>query len=88
MEKRWRNTAWKAYVYWLENDKRVVKRINQLLCDIERTPFAGLGRPELLKFGVYHGWWSRQITDKHRLIYKIDGDAIVIAACYGHYDDH
>jgi toxin YoeB len=80
----WSSQAWEDYLYWQQNDRRIVKRINELLRDIERSPDDGIGRPELLKHG-FHGYSSRRITREHRFIYKVAGDDIRIAACRYHY---
>ena len=71
----WDSDAWADYLYWQTQDRRVVKRINELIKDIARgaangTPHEGIGKPEALKHGL-HGYWSRRITDEHRLIYKV-----------------
>ena len=84
MSYTWFSQAWDDYLYWQQNDRKVVKRINELLRDIERYPHAGIGRPELLKHG-FEGYSSRRITREHRLIYKVSGDDIRIAACRYHY---
>ena len=85
----WDSDAWADYLYWQTQDRRVVKRINELIKDIARgaangTPHEWIGKPEALKHGL-HGYWSRRITDEHRLIYKVAGDEIRIAACRYHY---
>lgn len=77
--------AWDDYLWWQLNDKSVVKKINQLIRDIGRSPFEGLGKPEPLKHNLA-GFWSRRITDEHRLVYQMDGAEIVIAQCRYHYD--
>ncbi|MBI9072354.1 MAG: Txe/YoeB family addiction module toxin [Melioribacteraceae bacterium] len=77
--------SWDDYLYCQKTDKKMLKRINELLKDISRNPFTGLGRPELLKH-KYHGYWSRRIDQEHRLIYKINNDEIWIAKCRFHYD--
>ncbi|TQL01930.1 Txe/YoeB family addiction module toxin [Cellulomonas sp. SLBN-39] len=84
-------SAWDDYVHWQTEDRRVLKRINQLLRDIARgavdgTPHEGIGKPEALKHGL-HGYWSRRITDEHRLVYKVVGDELRVAACRFHYED-
>ena len=76
--------GWEDYVYWQDNDKRIAKKINQLLSDAMRNPFDGIGKPEPLK-NNWSGWWSRRISDTHRLVYKIDTDQLVVAACRTHY---
>lgn len=77
--------SWEDYLYWQKTDKKMVKRINELLKDISRTPFASLGKPEPLKY-KYKGWWSRKINGEHRLIYRVKDDEILIAKCRFHYD--
>jgi toxin YoeB len=80
----WSDDAWDSYQYWLANDKRIVKRINTLIKDIQRGGHTGIGKPEPLKYDL-EGYWSRRITDEHRLIYTIEGKNIIIAQCRGHY---
>jgi toxin YoeB len=77
-------SGWPQYLYWQTTDKKVVKKINQLLKDIERNGNTGLGKPEALK-GNLSGWWSRRIDEKNRLVYRIRGDIIEISQCRGHY---
>jgi toxin YoeB len=77
-------TAWEEYVYWQIENKQILKRINELIKDIERNGNRGIGKPEALKFEL-SGFWSRRITDEHRLIYSIDGININIISCRGHY---
>jgi toxin YoeB len=76
--------AWQDYLYWQKIDKQALKRINQLIKDIQRNPFEGLGKPEPLKFDM-SGLWSRRINQEHRLIYQIKDDYIVIVQCLYHY---
>lgn len=80
----WDENAWADYEWWQTEDRRVVKRINALLKDIARSPDIGIGKPEMLKHG-FHGYWSRRITDEHRLIYKVVDEEVRIAACRYHY---
>lgn len=79
-------TAWSEYLYWQAQDKKTLKKINQLLQDIQRNSFTGLGKPEALK---YRGnCWSRRIDDKNRLVYFVDDNQdIIVLACRGHYED-
>ena len=77
--------SWDDYLYWQKNNKKFVKRINDLLKDISRNPFSGIGKPEALK-SKYKGYWLRRIDSEHRLIYKIRDDEILIAKCRFHYD--
>ena len=77
--------SWEDYLYWQATDKKMLRRINDLLKDISRTPFSGIGKPEPLKF-KYKGYWSQRINDEHRLIYKINENEILIVKCRFHYD--
>ena len=70
--------------YWQKQDKRVIERINNLIRDTMREPFSGVGKPEPLKHALA-GFWSRRITEEHRMVYKIDGDALLIAQLRYHY---
>ncbi|QTF93761.1 Txe/YoeB family addiction module toxin [Halomonas sp. BM-2019] len=76
--------AWEETLYWQKADKKVLRRINQLIKEIQRTPFEGIGKPEPLKHGLA-GYWSRRINDEHRLVYKINEDAVLIAQLRYHY---
>ncbi|MBO8093806.1 MAG: Txe/YoeB family addiction module toxin [Prosthecochloris sp.] len=76
--------AWEDYLYWQKTDKQVVKKINQLIKDIKRDPFYGIGKPEPLKHEL-SGFWSRKITDEHRLVYEFSENSIAIASCRFHY---
>ncbi|EBP0114791.1 Txe/YoeB family addiction module toxin [Salmonella enterica subsp. salamae] len=84
MKLPWSEEAWEDYLYWQETDKRMVKKINELIKDIRRTPFEGKGKPEPLKYNL-SGFWSRRITEEHRLVYALTDDALLIAACRYHY---
>ena len=68
----WSAEAWEDYVYWQQNDPKVPQSINDLIKDIRRDPFKGLGKPEPLKHSLA-GWWSRRITREHRLVYRVSG---------------
>ena len=72
------------YEFWIKNDKKILKKINELIKDIQKTPFDGIGKPEALKNDL-SGWWSRRISTEHRLVYKIFDDAIIILQCRFHY---
>jgi len=76
--------AWKDYLYWQTQDKKTLKRINQLLEDIERNGYSGIGKPEPLK-GNLSGYWSRRIDDTHRVVYRLSGELIEVLQCRGHY---
>jgi len=86
MQKLWTDDAWEDYLYWQSNDKKILKRINQLIKDIERNGNVGIGKPEPLKHDL-SGWWSRHIDDSHRLIYRIENNNIKISNCRTHYGD-
>ena len=86
MLKIWADRAWEDYIYWQEQDRKTLRRINQLLRDIERAPFDGIGKPEPLKHEK-QGYWSRRIDDANRLIYRIIDGRIEIVQCRSHYDD-
>jgi len=76
--------AWEDYLYWQSTDKALLKKINAVIKDIERQPFEGSGKPEPLRHNLA-GWWSRRINLEHRIVYKIDADAIIILQCRYHY---
>ena len=76
--------AWEDYLHWQQNNKKILKRINLLIKDINRVPFKGLGEPEPLKYN-WSGYWSRRITLEHRLVYKITDRSVLIAQCRYHY---
>jgi toxin YoeB len=76
--------AWEDYLYWQSQDKKTLKRINQLVRDILREPFDGIGKPEPLRENLA-GYWSRRIDDTHRLVYAVEAHAILIIACRYHY---
>ena len=80
----WENKGWEEYLYWQETDKYIVKRINELIKDSLRHPFSGIGKPEPLKENL-KGYWSRRITDEHRLVCKVLGEFLIIAQCRYHY---
>lgn len=77
--------AWEEYCYWQTQDKKTLKRINQLLVDIKRNNFSGMGKPEPLK-NNFSGFWSRRIDGANRIFYKIEGEFIQIIQCKGHYN--
>jgi len=76
--------AWDDYLYWQQNDKKILKKINRLIKEIQREPFEGIGEPEPLKYN-WSGYWSRRITIEHRLVYKVSDDNLMIAQCRYHY---
>ena len=86
MNKIWSDRGWEDYLCWQAQDRKTLKRINELLRDIEREPFGGKGKPEPLKH-ERQGYWSRRINDIDRLVYRINNGQIEIASCKSHYDD-
>ena len=76
--------AWQDYLYWYQTNKSIFKKINELIRDTQRNPFAGLGKPEALKHDL-QGYWSRRINREHRLIYRIESDTLFILSCRYHY---
>ncbi len=86
MNKIWYDEAWEDYLYWQTQDKKTLKRINQLIQDTERNGYGGIGKPEALK-GDLTGFWSKRIDDTNRLVYRIKEGKLEIASCRGHYDD-
>jgi toxin YoeB len=84
MKIKFHEGAWAEYLYWQQTDKAVVKRINQLIKDIQRSPFDGIGKPEPLRHDL-SGLWSRRINDEHRLVYSVDSDMLTIIQCRYHY---
>ena len=80
----WTNDAWKDYVYWQNQDKKTLKRINKLIENTLRTPFEGIGKPEALKDNL-SGFWSRRINDCDRLVYAYENGHITIISCRYHY---
>ena len=80
----WTPQAWEDYLYWQANDKKVLKRVNQLLRDCLRDPFVGIGKPEPVKYGI-SGAWSRRVTEEHRLVYMVEGEDLVIFQARYHY---
>jgi len=86
MNKSWDDKAWDDYLYWQTQDKKTLRRINQLLKDIDRNGYQGIGKPEPLE-GNLQGYWSRRIDDTNRLIYRVGNEKIEIIQCRAHYHD-
>lgn len=84
MIKVWSDLAWEDYVYWQSQDKKILKRINLLLKDIDRNQYEGIGKPEPLKYEL-QGFWSRRIDETNRLVYRIKGECVEILSCRTHY---
>jgi toxin YoeB len=84
MNKNFTVEAWEDYQYWIENDRKKVKRINQLIKEIDRNPFEGIGKPEPLKANL-QGFWSRRIDREHRIVYAVESEQIVYISFRYHY---
>lgn len=76
--------AWEDYLYWQRTDRKVLKRINLLIQEVQRSPFEGTGKPEPLKHAL-SGYWSRRINNEHRMVYKVERDALFLAQLRYHY---
>ena len=86
MIKLWHDTAWEDYIYWQTQDKKTLKRINKLLQDIERNGYKCTGKPEPLKYD-FNGYWSVEIDDKNRIVFRINDGKLEIVQCGSHYRD-
>ena len=80
----WASLAWEDYLFWQTTDKKTLSRVNRLIKDIQRDPFAGIGDPEPLKH-AWTGYWSRRIDKEHRIVYKVENQTVYIAQCRYHY---
>lgn len=80
----WTDEAWADYVYWQSQDKKTLKRINRLIKETKRSPFAGIGKPEPLRENL-SGFWSRRIDETNRLVYAVDDNYLTIISCRYHY---
>jgi len=76
--------AWEDYLYWQRTDRKLLQRLNTLIREIQRAPFEGIGKPELLKHGL-SGYWSRRINDEHRMVYKVEAGSLFLAQLRYHY---
>lgn len=86
MIKSWTDDAWEDFEYWTSQDRRTLRRILQLLKDIDRNGYAGIGKPEPLR-GDLGGYWSRRIDGENRIVYKIEDGVLKIVQCGSHYRD-
>ena len=77
--------AFDEYLYWQKNDKKTLKRLNNIIKDISRNPYEGLGKPEPLRYAL-QGYWSRRITLEDRIIYKVENDSLIVISCAKHYE--
>lgn len=80
----WSESAWDEYLWWQRQDRKILKRINLLIQDIVRNGNEDIGKPEPLRYD-FAGYWSRRITEEHRLVYKVTNDDVLIATCRHHY---
>lgn len=87
MKINFHEVAWNDYLDWQQRDKAMLRKINQLIKDIQRQPFTGIGKPEPLRHDL-SGYWSRRIDDANRLVYRVEEGKLTIAQCRGHYDQH
>jgi len=78
--------AWQDYLYWQEHDKKILKKVNELIKEITREPFSGTGKPEALRFALKN-YWSRRITQEHRIVYRVAEGTLSIVQCRYHYED-
>lgn len=81
----WTSQALEDLAYWDKHDRRIARRTRQLVAEVQRQPFTGLGKPEPLRY-EWSGYWSRRITREHRLVYRVEGRGIYIAQCRFHYE--
>jgi toxin YoeB len=84
MNKLFTDEAWKDYLYWNETDKKILQKINELIKEIDRTPFEGIGKPEQLKQNL-KGFWSRRINQEHRVVYKVEDNQVIFISFRYHY---
>ncbi|MDL5046554.1 Txe/YoeB family addiction module toxin [Oscillatoria amoena NRMC-F 0135] len=78
--------AWEDYLYWQQTDKKIVRKIHDLIKDTARSPYAGIGKPEPLKY-TFAGFWSRRVNSEHRMVYRLAGNTLEIAQLRYHYTD-
>jgi toxin YoeB len=76
--------AWEDYQYWLQTDRKITRRVHELIKDATRSPFEGIGKPEPLRHALA-GYWSRRITDEHRMVYRVEGNSLFLAQLRYHY---
>ena len=86
MKLLWDERAWEEYCYWQSQDKKTLKRVNNIIKDIQSDCYNGIGKPEPLK-GNLSGWWSRRIDEANRIVYCVKNGSIIIASCKGHYTE-
>ena len=86
MKVLWEERAWADYLYWQRQDRKTLKRINELVKDMQRDAFHGIGKPEPLR-GTLSGYWSRRIDEVNRLVYRVSKNTLEILSCRGHYEN-
>ncbi|MDE5993861.1 MAG: Txe/YoeB family addiction module toxin [Oscillospiraceae bacterium] len=86
MKLLWEDRAWDEYLYWQNQDRKTLKKINKIITEIQRNPFDGISKPEPLK-GNMSGWWSRRIDGSNRIVYYVENGIIFVMSCKGHYED-
>jgi toxin YoeB len=84
MKLLWTQQGWEDYRHWIATDRKILRKVDSLIKDIQRSPFSGIARPEALKHEL-SGWWSREIGEEHRLVYRVVDQIIEIAQSRGHY---
>jgi toxin YoeB len=84
MKLSWADKVWEDYLYWQQTDKKILKRINRFIKEIQSKPFAGIGDPEPLRF-TWSGYWSRRINKEHRFVYRVKDNELLVAQCCFHY---
>lgn len=82
----WLEGGWADYLYWQKYDRKVLQRVNELIRDAQRSRFSGLGKPEPLRANL-RGCWSRRVAREHRLVYRVEGETLIVMQCRFHYDD-
>ena len=85
MKITFQDEGWEDYLHWQQHDRQLLKKLNTLIRECRRTPFAGTGKPEPLK-GEFAGWWSRRIDQEHRLVYRVTENGILVAQARFHYE--
>lgn len=86
MKLKWADEAWEDYLWWRKHNQRLYERVNNLIEEIKKAPFRGIGKPEPLRH-EWSGYWSRRINEEHRLIYKVSGGVLFVATCRYHYSE-
>ncbi|MCE0484409.1 MAG: Txe/YoeB family addiction module toxin [Methylacidiphilales bacterium] len=85
MKIQFSSRCWEEYLYWQQTDKKILRKINELIKEVSRDPFSGIGKPEPLRHSCA-GYWSRRINDEHRLVYKIENEILIVVQVRYHYE--